>query len=297
MSLEEFLITVYCLADEFMTHGMGPWPLRSRGPEPKLLDAEVLTMEIVGEFLGLDTEKGMWSYYRQHWAGWFPALGSRAQFAKHAANLWVVKQRFQRWLAERMGAGSDPIHVVDGVPIAVCHFARAPRCRRFRGEANFGYCASKKETYYGFHGHLLINLHGVITQFTLTEASGSEREALWELVPGTQGLLMGDRGYLSAGLQHDLRQQCGIDLQTPLRSNMTDVRPRPFRRLLVSQRRRIETVLGQLTERFHLAKVWARDLWHHTSRIARKLLSHTVAAFLRDRGGPNCLDFDALLTH
>ena len=47
-------------------------------------------------------------------------------------------------------------------------------------------------------------------------------------------------------------------------------------------RRRIETVIGQLSERFHLERVRARDRWHLTQRVSRKLLSHTVGmAFLR----------------
>jgi hypothetical protein len=45
-------------------------------------------------------------------------------------------------------------------------------------------------------------------------------------------------------------------------------------------RRLIETVIGQLVERFSIEKVWARDLWHLTSRINRKLLAHTVCRWL-----------------
>jgi hypothetical protein len=31
----------------------------------------------------------------------------------------------------------------------------------------------------------------------------------------------------------------------------------------------------RLVSRFHLDKVWARDIWHLSSRINRKLLAHT----------------------
>ncbi|MCB1764805.1 MAG: hypothetical protein KDJ22_01905, partial [Candidatus Competibacteraceae bacterium] len=44
--------------------------------------------------LGLDTDVGIWKYFRRHWPSWFPRLGSRTTFAQQAANLWVVKQRF-----------------------------------------------------------------------------------------------------------------------------------------------------------------------------------------------------------
>jgi hypothetical protein len=41
-------------------------------------DAEVITLEIVGEFMGKDTDKGGWRYFRNHWHDGFPQLGSRA---------------------------------------------------------------------------------------------------------------------------------------------------------------------------------------------------------------------------
>jgi hypothetical protein len=75
--------------------------LRSRGFAPKLSDSEVITMELVGEFLGIDTDQGIWAYFCWPWPAWFPGLGSRATFAKQAANLWLIKQLLhRRWASE-----------------------------------------------------------------------------------------------------------------------------------------------------------------------------------------------------
>ena len=71
-------------------------------------------------------------------------------------------------------------HIVDGFPITTAHFKRAKKSQNFKGEAGYGYCASKSETYYGFKGHLLVNGQGNITNFTFTEAAGNEKEAVWE---------------------------------------------------------------------------------------------------------------------
>jgi hypothetical protein len=54
-------------------------------------------------------------------------------------------------------------------------------------------------------------------------------------------------------------------------------------------------VIGQLTERFKIEKVRARDLWHLTSRCNRKLLAHTVCFWL-NRQRPDPLQFDDLVT-
>lgn len=204
------------------------------------------------------------------------------------------KIKLQNKFARDMGAFVDNIHLVDGLPIPVCHFKRAFFSKVFRGEAACGYCAAKDEHYYGFHGHLLISLSGVITGFTVTTANADEREAPWEILPGVHGLVIGDKGYISALLHNNLLAH-GIDLQTALRENMKDERDPKFVNKLKSVRRKIETVIGQLCERFNIEKVRARDIWHMTNRMFRKILSHTVAVCLNQSFGRDPLQFDGLI--
>ena len=83
----------------------------------------------------------------------------------------------------------------------------------------------------------------------------------------------------------------GIELQTALRSNMQDSRDPAWVKLLQRMRRLIETVIGQLVERFSIEKVWARDRWHLTSRLNRKLLAHTLCRWL-NRHSAQPLQFD-----
>ena len=293
-STEDFIIAAFCCVDDLWSQVTQGKRIRQGGFAPSLSDSEVITMEIVGEFLGIETDKGIWHYFRAHWLNLFPKITSRTTFSRQASNLWCYKQKLQQLLATNLGGFNDPIHLIDGFPISLCHYQRAKNCRLFIGEANFGYCASKDEKYYGFHGHLVISAEGVITGFCLTGANGSEREALWDVVDGIEGLLIGDKGYLSSSLQSDLSVN-QLNLQTPKRSNMVDERPRNWVRALIQTRRLIETVIGQLAERFHLGKVKARDLWHLTSRINRKLLAHTVALWL-NRHSNNPLCFQQLIS-
>jgi hypothetical protein len=60
-------------------------------------------------------------------------------------------------------------------------------------------------------------------------------------------------------------------------------------------RRKIETVIGQLNQRFQIEKIWARDMWHLANRFIRKLLSHTVCTFLNKQLGNEILQFDSLV--
>ena len=293
-STEDLIITVFCCVDDLWNQMTRGKKIRKGGFEPSLRDGEVITMEIVGEFLGIETDKGIWSYFRAHWRDFFPRIKSRTTFSRQASNLWCYKQQLQKLLARNLGGFKDSIHIIDGFPMSLCHYQRAKNCRLFMGEANFGYCASKDEKYYGFHGHLVISADGVITGFSLTAANVSERKALWDVVDGIQGLLIGDKGYLSNSLQKDL-EFYQLDLQTPKRSNMIETRPKQLVRALIQTRRLIETVIGQLVERFHLGKIRARDLWHLTNRINRKLLAHTIAFWL-NRFSDNPLCFQQLIS-
>ena len=87
MPLEEFIIWIYVCVAENSEICLGGKRLRRSGPTPKLTYSEVIAMEIIGEYLGYDTDKQIWKYFKTHWNHWFPKLGSRSQFAKQAANL------------------------------------------------------------------------------------------------------------------------------------------------------------------------------------------------------------------
>lgn len=149
MPIINFIITIFCLIDD--EYKKITISIRKKGFAPSLSDSEVLTMEVVGEFLKIDTDSGIWSYFYNHWRYLFPKLGSRTTFLRQAANLHVVKRIMQQNIAKSLGAFSDKLHLIDGLPMPVCKFARAHFSHVFKGEASYGYCATKKETYYGFH--------------------------------------------------------------------------------------------------------------------------------------------------
>ncbi|GAB4184740.1 MAG: hypothetical protein Tsb0015_01150 [Simkaniaceae bacterium] len=199
-------------------------------------------------------------------------------------------------MAVDLGALADQLHLVDGLPMPVCKFARAYFSRVFKGKAAYGYCATKKEHYYGFRGHLVINSIGVITAGTFTAANVDERDVCPELVENIRGLLLGDKGFMRPELQEDLVRN-GLYLQTTLRDNMQEDRPKKFLRWMKGTRRLIETVIGQLSERFHIEKIRARDLWHAASRFWRKLLAHTVCVKISIECGNQPLQFEALIAH
>lgn len=259
-----------------------------------LKDSEVITMEIVGEFLGRDCDKSIWAYFKSHWLHFFPKIPDRSNFVRQAANLHIIKRMLQENLAKDLGAFGDSLHIIDGLPMPVCKFARAHFSQIFKGDVAYGYCATKKEHYYGFRGHVVINSMGVVTAATFAKANIDERDVCPELVENTQGLLLGDKGYIRPELTKELIWN-DLHLQTPLKDNMVDNRPKTFLSWMKGTRRLVETVIGQLTERFHIEKVRARDLWHQSSRFWRKLLAHTTSIKLCLSMGNGALQFEHLV--
>ena len=291
MDLNTFIVSVFCLVDDLLKDR---GPLRQRGPAPKLSDAEVLTIEIVGEFLGIDTDKALYRYFRRHYREWFPALRvvHRTTFARQAANLWKVKERL--WQELLLLAPHDPAFALaDSLPLPACSFARAYRCRRFRGEAAFGKDTLLKQTFYGFRMHARVCWPGVISRISVAPANAHELRVLPELVEGTFGLLVGDRNYHSPKTKEELAGM-GIELLASYSSKKRD--PNPKRSALLSRLRyRIDTVFAQLVERYCVKRVWARDMWHLASRLLRKVLSHTVAFLLNHHSGNQPLQLSKLL--
>jgi Transposase DDE domain len=291
VDLSTFIVSVFCLIDDRLK---GRRRLRQRGPAPKLSDAEVLTIEIIGEFLGLDTDKAIHLFFRSHYAEWFPTLREvhRTTFARQAANLWKMKERL--WQELLALAAYDPAFAIcDSMPLPACLFARAYRCSRFKGEAAFGKDMLLRQTFYGFRMHVRLCWPGLITRISVAPANAHELSVLPELAQSTSGLLIGDRNYHSPKTAEELASM-GVELLAPYSSKKRD--PTPQRSALLSRfRYRIDTVFSQLTQRYSIKRVWARDMWHLTSRLLRKVLSHTVAFVLNHQMGNPPLQLSKLL--
>jgi hypothetical protein len=272
MGLDEALIVLYLRVDDayrVVTFGNR---LRQRGPDPKLSDVEVLTMEIVGEQQGRHDDASIYRYVDGHWRHFFPDLGSYQAFARQCAALSVIKQR----ILDRFFPARDTIHRLDGFPIPVCRTCRGHRCRTFRDAVAWGYCAAKKEYFDGLRGHLVIDLAGTVVAFTVTAANVDERDVVPNLYGKLRGLLIGDKGFISVDLNVEAATH-EIDLQTPFRKNMSDNRDPGEVARLSRIRRTVETAISKLSEMFAAQTTKARDLPSFVNRMARKLLAYNFS--------------------
>jgi hypothetical protein len=290
MDATTLLITVYCLIDDWLAGRR----LRQRGPQPILADSEVLTIECVGEFLGIDTDKGLYEHFCRYWGDWFPALGRihRTTFVRQAANLWAVKQRLHQHLVTQVEF--DPrLSLVDSVAIPVCRFARAYRCRRLRELAAWGHDEVAKQTYLGLRAHLRVCWPGVIVDGRLTAANLSDLAVGEELLAGVTGWTLADRNY---GSPRPGRAAAGprrvAPGPTPGEKPVVAAATAPAHEQAPPGRDRHRSADRPLPAQAGLG----RDAWHLWSRWQRKLLSHTVAVYLCQQTGIGPLRFADLLT-
>ena len=78
MDLDTFIVATYCLVEDLMRQTLTGRRLRQRGPQPLLDDREVITMEVVGEFLGMDTDKAIFLFFGRHYEECLPRPGEGA---------------------------------------------------------------------------------------------------------------------------------------------------------------------------------------------------------------------------
>lgn len=294
MPLTDLIIRAFCLIDDALTAFVRDrGPIRSRGPRPTLADSEVLTIEVVGALLGIETDAGLYRHFRRHHADLFPALAlvHRTTFTRQAAALWGVKAALWDHLVA-LTHRDDRLSIVDSFPVPVCRFARATFCRRFAGVATYGRDEVARQTFYGLRAHVRVAWPGVVVACDLAPGHVSDAAMADEVSVGAGGTLLGDRAYWSPATRERLAVR-GLTLLAPFRLKSRDPAPWPW--WLTQVRRRIETVFGQLVGRLHAKRVWARDVWHLTGRWYRRLCAHTLGVVLCQGEGLPPLRFSRLI--
>lgn len=278
MELYDFITTTFVIVDDFVEEYFPARKLRHRGFLPKLTDSEVITMEIVGEYLGLNTDKSIHQYFKRHWSHCFPHIPDRTNFVRQSANLWKIKEELFYYLTRHR---DKFIQIIDSMPMEVCKFVRAKRTKLFKGEASYGKWFGR--TFFGFKLHFKITSYGLIRRFILAPAHIHDIHFAEDLTHEDRRCwVLADKGYRSKKLFTELWNKRRIFFHTSYRRIDTkpDILPKQTVKRLTGIRRLIETVAGQLEQHFSIKKIWARDMWHLSNRIIRKILAHAFCVVL-----------------
>lgn len=305
MDLSTFIISVFDICEDWFNRR--PHPVRERGSDPKLSDSEVVTMEIVGEFLGMDEDKHVHLYFKRHYSHYFPKLREvhRTTFARQAANLWVMKERLWQHLLESelmVGGdeqGEEPLLVIDSFPIPVCKKSRSYGCKTMRELASRGRDTNLGK-FLGMRAHIVIAWPGIIVRASVCGADVHDLHQAERLLEGMgRGWVLADRNYWSPRVFEQLREHEGgptLVARFKQKNETEKERGLAWPGWLSAKRQKIETVFSQLVERYKMKIVRTKDEWHFSSRFVRKILSHTMAVVFCRREGIPPTRFWELLT-
>lgn len=246
--------------------------------DSKLSDSEIITISIVGELLTIDSEKAFFSLLKREYKNLFPKIGDRTRFNRTKRNLYWVISKIREHISLFMQSYSNNIRIVDSMPIPVCEFGRAHFSKCFKGEASYGRCPSKKQTYFGFKFHALTTIDGFLSDYIITPANVDDRNAVWDLCDKYKSIsIIGDKGYVNKRLTPELKVERDINLLFLKRGNSKDNYPKDIRQLIFKARRRIETSFSQLAEQLNLNKVKSKSMLGFITRTSIKVLAHNIS--------------------
>lgn len=280
---DDFCLWMYVMVDELWQR----LPLSykpSRGPEPGCSDSELIAMALVGECRGWTRETELVKNWRER-RHLFPTVPERSRFNRRRRALAQAINAIRQGACAALDVAQDRQCAIDSLPVPALQFHLVPSAAGAAGwraaGADFGKVPTKKQTIFGYKLHLLVTLGGVIRDFALAPASASDVAVGAGLLREQHDLVVvGDKGYISAPLARELREDGAVTLLTVPRSNQRQRLPETAARRLNSARQIIETVNDQLTAQFALAAHHAHTFWGLCARLYTKLTAHTLCLSL-----------------
>jgi len=262
------------------------------GLQPKISDAEMLTLAVMQALLGFTSETHWLRYARTNLLGMFPKLPGQSGYNKRLRKLADT----MAWLITELGAqtsiADDDVWLVDSTPVECGRSRETQQRSDLAGWAEYGYCASHSRFFWGLRLHLVTTLHGLPLGWALTGAKADEREVFEQILATTPALArarqarrpqitISDKNYYGRRFETDL-ESSGIELLRPARKGE---RPRAGQRFFKPLRQVIESVNQTLKGQLDLERHGGKTIAGVCARIAQRVLALTAAIWHNDRVG------------
>ena len=248
---------------------------RKNKEKAKMSDAEIISIQLLIECIG-KTQNAGYLFLQAN----YPKLVNyveRSRFNRLVSSLFTIIKAIRKNMPRNE---TCQFKIVDSFPLVVNKFGRAYFGKRLREYSSYGYCASKKETYYGMKVHVITDLYGNPIDYLLTKANVDDRDALYELSDIVYiHTLFGDKGYVGK-VSEELKNEKGINLYALKRGNSKNPLPKPFRNMISKVRRRIESTFNQLVEHFNIERVRANSMLGLSTMLEIKFLCFNILAYI-----------------
>ena len=265
---DDFIVTAFVVIDKLMA-ALG----HRDDVRAKASDAEVLTVAVVAaKYFQNHLERGLQMLHLGRYLSG-PLSVSRFNRRLHRLAGWLGLA--VETLGELFATGEA--FLIDSMPLPVCRRARARRSRKLRGKAYCGYCAAKKEKFFGWRLHLICTTEGVPVAFDLVPGGLHDLTPIHELTYGLPegAAVYGDKAYNAGDDEASIAEETGVRLVPLHKANM---RPNRWadKLALRAWRKRIEALFSQL-EAMGLQRLRARANPGLQLKLHASVLAVTIA--------------------
>jgi hypothetical protein len=252
------------------------------GRKPQFSDLELISLNLVAEYLSIDSENFLFKKLNESFKNDFPNLVDRTQFNRRKKCLFNYMDKIRSCLAHKF-IEFEEYYIVDSMPLEICKISREKRakvCKHvLETSPDKGYCASQNMYFYGYKLHGVCSVNGIFHSIDLTKASVHDNEILKDLNSQmSDSVLLGDKGYIGKEIQLNLFESANIRLETPFRNNQANYKayPKVFRKA----RKRLETLFSQLCDQFMIRRNYARKFDGFRTRILSKITALTIIQYI-----------------
>jgi hypothetical protein len=268
--LEEAITVLFCEIDDAYAH------LNPRGGRyaslKKLSDSEVITLAILQQLRGVESERSFLREVTRFFSHLFPKMVGLhpSSFHRRVRKLRRFLEPLRRVLLPELVGDPETI-IVDSTLLEVLHPRQVPQSTGFDGAS---WVRWGTFSVYGVKLHMLCATNRVPISYELTAANTADvhltKELLEEAKLGEEVArkLLADLAYRSEDLEEELAK-LGIVLVT---SEASGRRP--------GVRQQVEIAFSSLKRVFGLGQTLARSIIGLASRIAAKITAYTYAFYI-----------------
>jgi hypothetical protein len=214
----------------------------------KITDAEVITVSLIAaKYFGGNTETAI-IFVRD--CGLIPNMLSKSRFNRRLHDITDLLTGLFLYTGEAVKPlNISSTYCIDGFPVSVCRNIRIPRCRILRGNKYRGYCASKREYFFGFKVHITVTSEGIPVECCCTAGNAHDPDGMTRLPRNLPegGKLIGDSAYTGYLLEDMLRDN-GIDLPAARKTSSKRQHNPSTEYLVAGRRKRIETAFSDMAK-------------------------------------------------